>query len=279
MAQTELDRTTAAGSSIDSRKLLAILCAVFIFIAGLMIFQDYLESRRQGRSFYFSESFLFKTIWFLFIPILPVLYKQLKKRQFKSPYSTISFIVVPVIVHFLILPFVFLILSITFYGGRYDLYKILTYTLANDLYVLILVYSTFVLGYRYFTKVSSVKISAEEFKFQETLVINNGKDNSIVKISEIVQIISATPYVTIQLENKKYLHTATLKSISKILNPDEFIRVHKSAIVNIYKVVSFKSRLNGDYDLQLKTGEELRLSRTYSADFKNRFETANRVSR
>ena len=279
MAESGLYKSTAEKHSIDSRKLLGILCAVFIFIAGLMIFQDFLESRRQGRSFYFSESFLFKTIWFLFIPGLMLLYEQLKKQRFTGRYSTTLFIIVPVLVHFLFLPFVFLFFSVLFYGGRYDLFKILTYTVANDLYVLILVYSTFVLGFKHFSKAASAKASAEGSISSETLVINNGKDNSIVRISEIVQIVAATPYVSVQLENKNYLHTATLKSIIEILDPNIFIRVHKSAIVNIHSVLSFKSRLNGDYDLQLKNGEKVRLSRTYAADFKNRFELAKRVSR
>ena len=279
MAQSGSYNSIAEKNSLDSRKLLGILSAVFIFIAGLMILQDYLEAQRVGRSFYFSESFLFKTIWFLFIPGLMLLYEQLRKQRFTGRYSTALYIVIPVLVHFLFLPFVFLFFSVLFYGGRYDLYKILTYTLANDLYVLILVYSTFVLGYKHFSKVASAKVPAEGSMPPETLVINNGKDNSIVRISEIVQIVAATPYVSIQLEHKKYLHTATLKSINDILDQNTFIRVHKSAIVNVHNVLSFKSRLNGDYDLQLKNGEEVRLSRTYAADFKNRFETAKRVSR
>lgn len=252
------------------------LAFVFVFIAGLMIFQDYLESRRVGRSFYFSESFLFKTIWFLFIPILPVLYKELKKPRFDS---TLGYIIVPVIIHFLILPLVFLFFTALFYGGRYDLYKILTYTLANDLWILILVYSTFVLGFKYYErKKTRVKISSEGTAGSPSLVINNGKDNIIIKTSEIIQINAATPYVEVHLENRKYLHTTTLRSIGMLLDQKDFIRVHKSAIVNINKVHSFKSRLNGDYDLQLKNGLTTRLSRTYAADFKNRFELANRVS-
>lgn len=271
MAQPTLHKSIADKSSIDSRKLLATLSAVFIFIAGIMIFQDFLESRRMGRTFYFSESFLFKTIWLIFIPILMVLYRQLKKQEYTGPYSTPLFIIVPVCIHFIILPFVFLFFSVLFYGGRYDLYKILSYTLANDLYVLIIVYSTFVLGYKYFSVPASAEISAEIKEQPDTLVINNGKINRIINIPEIVKIVAATPYVTIQLKDKKYLHTATLKSMGELLAQNDFIRVHKSAIVNKNQVVSFKSRLNGDYDLLLKNGEELRLSRTYAAGFKKHF--------
>lgn len=266
-------------NSIDRKKLLWILTSVFIFIAGLMIFQDYLESQRKGHVFYFGESLLFKTIWFLFIPILMVLYKKLKKQGLNNLYTTGLFIIVPVFIHYLLLPMVFLFFSVLFYGGRYDLYKILSYTLANDLYILIIVYSTFVLGYKYLSKSALAKHYPEEKTWPKTLVINSGKDNSIVNISEIVQIVAATPYVEVHLENRKYLHTATLRSINKFLGQNDFIRVHKSAIVNIHQILSFKSRLNGDYDLKLKNGQITRLSRTYAANFKKCFESANRIKR
>lgn len=278
MAQPGFHTGISGKSSIDNKKLLAILAAVFMLMAGIMIFQDFLESLRQGRSFYFSESFLFKTIWFLFIPILVVLYKQLKKQDFNGPFSTLVFILVPVSIHFFILPFVFLFFSVLFYDGRYDLYKILSYTLANDLYFLLTVYSTFVLGFKFNSVPASEKISAEIKDQQDIIVINNGKVNRIINIKEIVQIVAATPYVTIQLENKKYLHTATLKSMGDLLAKNNFIRVHKSFIVNKNQVVSFKSRLNGDYDLLLKSGEELRLSRTYAANFKKHFNVEHQVN-
>ena len=265
-------------TTVSSRNgnLLLFFSAIFTSIAGMMLFQDYLESRRVGRSFYFSESFLFKTIWFLFIPFLLVLYNQLKKQNITGRRATALFIVVPIFTHYLVLSVVFFSFSFLFYGGRYDLYKILSYTLSNDLTVLVVIYSSFVLGYKYFSGRTTLQASREESQNPQTIVINNGKNNSIVQVSEIVQIVAATPYVEIYTQNKKYLHTSSLKSIQSVLDKKEFLRVHRSAIVNIYQVRSFKSRLNGDYDLQLKDGEQVRLSRTYAAGFKNAL--ANRVA-
>lgn len=258
--------------SIDGKNLPAILSAVFIFIAGIMILQDFLEAKRAGSAFYFSESFLFKTIWLLFIPILILLYKQLKKQDFSRPYSTVFFIIVPVIIHFIILPAVFLFFTYLFYDGRYGLYKILSYTVANDLYILIIVYSTFVLGYKYFFVPASGILSSEIKVQPDTIVVNNGKVNTVINVQEIILIVAATPYVTIQLKNKKHLHTATLKAMSELLDEKNFIRVHRAVIVNKDEVVSFKSRLNGDYDLLLKNGEEVRLSRNYAANFKKNYD-------
>ncbi|WP_408030685.1 LytR/AlgR family response regulator transcription factor [Tenacibaculum xiamenense] len=185
--------------------------------------------------------------------------------------KTIAFIFFPIVIHLALLPFVSLIISVLFYNGRFGFFKFLSYGVGHDLYKVIIIYSLFVLGYRYWFSLTKSSDTTKETELK-TLVINNGKSNIVINIEEIVQITSATPYVLIHLENRKLLHSETLKSICLKLEKQGFIRVHKSAVVNLSKVNSYKSRLNGDYDIQLKNDNVVRLSRTYSADFKKAFE-------
>ena len=251
-----------------------VLSGTFMLVVALTIFQDFLESRRTGIDFNFDESMLFKTQWLLFIPIVLFLYKILQHERLDSYAKIIAFIVSAITVHLLVLPLVALVFSVLFYEGRYGLYKFISYTLAHDLYKLVIVYTSFILAYKYFLGLTQ----NENEPALDTIVINNGKENTIVNIEDIVQITSATPYIFIHLENKKYLHSETLKSIHQQLDSNVFVRVHKSTVVNILKISSFKSRLNGDYDLQLKSGELVRLSRTYASDFKSRFKASQRVN-
>lgn len=278
MIQTALRKESTYHFSADTNKNVGILLAIFISIIGLTIFQDFLESNRSGYSFYFSESILFKTIWILFIPLLALLSRILKNQNLDSLGKTTFFIVTPIIIHLVILPFVFLFFSVLFYNGRYDIYKIITYTLANDFYKLVLIYSIFVLGHRYLSYKLTDIVSLNKKSCVRKIIIGNGKNNTVVEVNDIYQITAETPYISIQLEGKKYLHTETLKSISTQLDNKTFVRVHKSTIVNLDKVVSLKSRLNGDYDIFLKNGVELRLSRTYVANFKSNFKSVYQVT-
>ncbi len=262
---------------LDARKLFIILSGVFVFIIGITIFQDFLESKRSGYTFYLSESLLFKTIWFLFVPILITLYRRLKNETLDGVIKIFIFIVSPLVVHLFILPFVATLVSVFFYEGKYDIFKFFSYMMANDFYKLVIVYTSFVLGCKYFSNRTVNTAIAESEFLLDTIIVNNGKNNVIVSVRDIVQITSATPYVSIHLENKKYLHSETLKSICKQLDASIFVRIHKSTVVNISKVISFKSRLNGDYDLQLTNGISVRLSRTYATDFKKQFNTGHRV--
>lgn len=278
MTQSIFRKESICDISAGRKKNLEILLALFISIIGLTIFQDFLESNRSGGSFYFSESILFKTIWILFIPILALLGRILKKQNLDSLGQTTIFIVTPIIIHLVLLPLVFLLFSVLFYNGRYGIYKILTYTLANDLYKLVIIYSVFVFGHRYLSYKLTDMVSLNMKSYVRKIIVVNGKNNSVIDVNDIHQIMAETPYISIHLEEKKYLHTETLKSISTQLDNKKFVRVHKSTIVNLDKVVSYKSRLNGDYDIILKNGVELRLSRTYVANFKSNFKNHYQVA-
>lgn len=278
MIQTIFQKKSIYAIPTDIKKNVRIFLAIFIFIIGLTIFQDFLESNRSGYSFYFSESILFKTIWILFIPLLALLSRILKNQNLYSLGKTTFFIVIPIIIHLVILPFVFLFFSVLFYNGRYDIYKMLTYTLANDLYKLVLVYSVFVFGHRYLSYKLTDTVSLNKKTCIRKIIIGNGKNNIIVEVNDIYQITAETPYISIQLEEKKHLYTKTLKSIFDQLDNNKFVQVHKSTIVNLDKVISYKSRLNGDYDIFLKNGAEIRLSRTYVANFKSKFKNAHQVT-
>jgi two-component system LytT family response regulator len=69
-------------------------------------------------------------------------------------------------------------------------------------------------------------------------------------------------YVRVHAGPSSYLHHSTLKSIADAL-PANFLRVHRSAIVNVERIRDLEPLSNGDYSVRLTSGARLRLSRTY----------------
>src|SRR5690606_14961713 len=260
-------------------KWLVYLSIGIIFILFLTVFQDFLESRRSGYLFNLSESLLFNIFWVLSIPILFVLQRKLRKYPIQDLKLSALFILGAIAVHLTLLPFIASIISFLFYHAQYSFYKFLTYSISHDLYKLFIIYTGFVLGHRFVAK-SPDKLIEEipaEKKTVASILVQNGKEKILVKIEDIYAISSASPYVCLQLEHKEYLHNATLKSMSETLDENQFVQIHKSTLINISKLNSFKSRLNGDYDLFMSNGKCLRLSRTYAANFKSRLLQLNQV--
>jgi len=74
-------------------------------------------------------------------------------------------------------------------------------------------------------------------------------------------ITAADYYVQIHAQNKTYLHRTTMEEIECELDPDKFVRIHRSAIVNIDRVKELRPTRSGDHVVVLHDGTELKMSR------------------
>lgn len=259
--------------TIPTGKLLAFLSAIFIAITSLTIGQDFLESLRNSSSFYIEESLLFKAIWLLFIPMLVLLHLAFRQTKLKGASQIISFVLATSAIHLIVVSVITWAFSMLFFEGRYDLYKVFSYTLAQDFYKIMVVYACFAFVHFHFLAIPN-QIQQDKKQWLEQLLVQQGRNKTIVSVNEITKITSATPYITIHARDKEYLHTDTLKAFYQKIDSKVFVQIHKTTIVNIQMIVAVKSRLNGDYDLRLKNGENIRLSRTYAEEFKRKLNSS-----
>ena len=110
----------------------------------------------------------------------------------------------------------------------------------------------------------------------DIIVPEGNNKKSVIAAKDVLYFEACPPYVNIRHRSRRCLITGTLRSLELQLNPELFVRVHKSHIVNIAEVVSFQSRLNGDYDATLSDETIVRVSRNYALVFKAAFEKRNR---
>jgi len=250
------------------KTFVAILIGVSL-IVGLTVIQDYLVASRSGYSFYLRESLLFKLHWLLFIPSTYFLNSFFTKlKTFNRVSVLLKYFVLSIVFHLVLFSIVGSIFSYLYYEAHFGPYKFLVYAVEHDILSISIIYILVIL-LAFYSIEKDVNTNPEPSKILlQNIIVQSGKTKVSIRVAHIFQIKSESPYITIQLENKSYLHNETLKSFLKQLDESKFVRVHKTCIVNISKVVSFISRLNGDYDLYLANGEIVRLSRTYAADFK-----------
>lgn len=86
----------------------------------------------------------------------------------------------------------------------------------------------------------------------------------MLDVEEIDWIEAADNYVSIHAGDRTHLLRATLTELEEQLDPDHFVRVHRSRIVNIDRVREVQPLGSGDCLLILHDGTELNSSRTYS---------------
>jgi two-component system LytT family response regulator len=74
-------------------------------------------------------------------------------------------------------------------------------------------------------------------------------------------------YVHVSTAEQGYMLRRTLRDLLLQLGEDAFVRIHKSAAVAVSQIEALAPLAKGDYELRLKSGRRLRLSRRYAADF------------
>jgi len=94
-------------------------------------------------------------------------------------------------------------------------------------------------------------------------MIRNGGRVLFLRAEEIDWIEAAGVYVQVHTASRTWLHRISLGELEARLDPRQFLRIHRSTIVNRQKVREFYPHSHGDFLVVLQNGTELRLSRSY----------------
>jgi two-component system LytT family response regulator len=84
-----------------------------------------------------------------------------------------------------------------------------------------------------------------------------------VRLEDIDLIQAADNYVCLHINSEQHFVRETMNSIESRLDPDKFVRVHRSKIINIDRIKELHPWFHGDYQVVLNNGSQITLSRTY----------------
>ena len=97
----------------------------------------------------------------------------------------------------------------------------------------------------------------------ERLLVPEGERLQLIDSSSIEWLEADDNYVHVHTAGRKYLLRRTLQDLLAQLGEQRFARIHKSAAVNIAAVASLTPLFKGDYEVAMRNGVMLRLSRRY----------------
>jgi two-component system, LytTR family, response regulator len=110
-------------------------------------------------------------------------------------------------------------------------------------------------------------ISAEGIKarYAERILVKENKKLIPVRLDDIQVFEADRDYVKLHItgNTRKRLISKSLSYLETILNPAQFIRIHKSIIIKIDDISEMKPHTNGEYKITMKNGMEVKLSRSY----------------
>ncbi len=104
----------------------------------------------------------------------------------------------------------------------------------------------------------------------DRLVVKSGGSTRFVRVADIDWIEAAGVYANLHIGGKELLHRATLNELAGRLDPVRFVRVHRSAIVNIESILRLEPISHGEFEVILKDGSRSKISRTYRKELEKR---------
>ncbi len=108
----------------------------------------------------------------------------------------------------------------------------------------------------------------------ERIIIKSDGEIVCLKPNEIDWAESAGNYVCLHVAGTTHILRETITALESRLGPRQFMRVHRSTLVNVDRIKTLKPSLYGDYSILLRDGTKLTLSRGFRESVLKRLGTA-----
>jgi two-component system LytT family response regulator len=111
--------------------------------------------------------------------------------------------------------------------------------------------------------------SANGAQYTTRIVFKSKGRILFLPVSEICWIGAEENYVRICTQSETHLLRETMTHLEEKLDPNTFLRVHRSSIVNLQYVKEVRPEIDGEYGVHLLNGQKIPMSRGYRSRIKN----------
>jgi len=102
-----------------------------------------------------------------------------------------------------------------------------------------------------------------ESHYLKRILVKEAGKMFLVKTDDITHFDADGNYITLHTASKKHTVYESLSSLEARLNPDDFMRVSRSYIINLNCISELESYFNGEYIIHLNTGAKVKCTRVY----------------
>ena len=104
--------------------------------------------------------------------------------------------------------------------------------------------------------------------YVKRLAVRAAGKTIFVDVEEVDWIEAAENYVELHVGKASHLLHVSMNAIEKSLDPESFLRIHRSLIVNTRRIREMQPVQHGEYLITLHSGARLQSGRSYSAQVK-----------
>ena len=107
-------------------------------------------------------------------------------------------------------------------------------------------------------------------RYLERIPVESRGKIRYIPVSDIDYILASGPYAELVVGERKHLIREAMQNLENQLDPARFIRVHRSAIVQLDRVDALLKTAGGDCDVQLKNGVKIKVARSRREELEKR---------
>ena len=97
---------------------------------------------------------------------------------------------------------------------------------------------------------------------QQRVVVNSGNTIRVISVGDIHYFEAHDDYVKITIEGDCFLKKKTMNYFEQILNPSQFVRIHRSFIIQLNQLTGIKTEGKENHSAVLKNGTVIPISKT-----------------
>ena len=105
-----------------------------------------------------------------------------------------------------------------------------------------------------------IALAEEKTEVLQRIAVKSGTKIEIIAAADIIYLESEGDYVMIHTKSGKYLKEKTMKYFEQHLDPETFIRIHRSFIININEISRIELFEKESYIVKLKNGAQIKAS-------------------
>lgn len=113
-------------------------------------------------------------------------------------------------------------------------------------------------------------LKSAEDAYPNSLFVQKSEKYLNLNIEDITYLEASGDYTVVSTSDDQFLSSSGISRVESKLNPEKFIRIHRSTIINLDHLKEIEKHFNGGLVVTMKNGKKFSVSRTYTKKIKEK---------
>ncbi|MTI23185.1 response regulator transcription factor [Fulvivirga sp. RKSG066] len=118
--------------------------------------------------------------------------------------------------------------------------------------------------------IMSMKSTEDDSKYSSHLFVQKSEKLFNLEVKDIMHLEASGDYTVLTTKDDQYLSSSGIGKLEEKLNPDQFIRIHRSTIINLNYLKEIEKHFNGGLIVKMQNAKSFPVSRTYAKEIRKK---------